>query len=195
MPIAIDWCWPLGSHVAVLDGRTAICDLEMGCGGQQVNHWCSSHEGKLCCNCGIGSSHKMARAAVLDGFKPEFGDAPDCLESRKAFGWSIAKPDLEQANKIMEIIDEGCQAGALSCASTVGYMRDGVSARELFEIVKIAAACNRPCSMHFRGTPGTEVAEVNGIQELMCNAVALGTSAIACREFRCFQTFVINFRL
>jgi len=161
----------------------------MGCGGQQVEHWYSSREGKLYANYGIGSSHEMARAVVLDGFKPKYGDAPDMPESRKNFGWSMVKPDLEQANKIMEIIDEGCQAGAISVASTVGYMRDGVSARELFEIVKVAAAYNRPSSMHFRGTPGTEVAEVNGIQELLCNAVALGTPAIACRKFRCFQTF------
>jgi N-acyl-D-glutamate deacylase len=140
----------LGSHIGVLDGRTTICDLEMACGGQQVDHWYSSREGKLYANYGIGSPREMARAVVLDGFKPKYGDAPDMPESRKNFGWSMTKPDLEQANKIMEIIDQGRQAGAISVASTVGYMRDGVSARELFEIVKVAAAYNRPCSMHFR---------------------------------------------
>jgi len=70
--------------------------------------------------------------------------------------------------------------GAIAISSTVGYMRAGVSARELFEVVKIAANYNRPTACHFRGTPGNEVMEVNGIQELLANAAALGSPAIAC---------------
>ena len=34
--------------------------------------------------------------------------------------------------------------------------------------------------MHFRGTPGTDVAETNGIQEMLANAAALNAPAIAC---------------
>jgi hypothetical protein len=70
--------------------------------------------------------------------------------------------------------------GAIAISSTVGYMRSGVSAREMFEITKIGANYNRPTACHFRYTPGTEVSEVNGIQELLTNAAALGAPAIAC---------------
>jgi len=169
----------MGSHFAVLDGRTTIMELELGCHGNKVDEWYKSRENKLYSNFAIGSSHEFARAEVLDGFKPVLGDAIDAKESRKANGWTATKPDLEQANKILEIIDNGLQAGALGVSSTVGYMRQGVSAREIFEIVKVGAAFNRPTAMHFRGTPGAEVEEVNGIQELLCNALALGSPAVS----------------
>jgi hypothetical protein len=35
-------------------------------------------------------------------------------------------------------------------------------------------------AFHVRGTPGSEVEEVNGYQELLANAAALGCPAIAC---------------
>lgn len=172
--------YPLGTHLGVLDGRTSLFDLEMGCVGNKVDYWYKSRENALYCNYGTGSSHELARASVLDGFKAVHGDTLDARESRKASGWTATKPDLQQANKILELVDEGFQAGAVGASSTVGYMREGVSAREIFELVKVAAAYGCPTAMHFRGTPGTEVAEVNGIQELLCNAVALGAPAIAC---------------
>lgn len=154
-------------------------DLEMGCNGNKVDDWYKAHENTLYCNYGVGSSHEFARSQVLDGFKPVEGTVLDAVESRKAHGWSDTKPDLEQVNKIIEIIDKGLQDGALGVSSTVGYMRKGVSAREIFEIVKVGADYNRPTAMHFRGTPGTEVEEVNGIQELLCNALALHAPAVS----------------
>jgi hypothetical protein len=64
--------------------------------------------------------------------------------------------------------------------STLGYMRDGVSAREVFEIQRAAAHYGRPSAFHFRYTPGTDTQESNGIQEMLANAAALGAPAIAC---------------
>jgi hypothetical protein len=58
-------------------------------------------------------------------------------------------------------------------------MREGVSTREIYELQKLAGAYGRQIGMHFRGTPGNDVAEVNGIQEMLSNAAALGTPAIA----------------
>jgi len=177
----VHWIYPLGSHISVLDGRTSIFELEYGCAGSKVDEWYKSREGKLYCNYGTGSSHEHARAAVLDGFTPAYGDGLDGIKLRGGgSGWSSVKPDFDQLDKILEIVDLGLQAGAVGVSSTLGYMRDGVSSREAFELVKVGAAYNRPTAMHFRGTPGTEVAEVNGIQELLCNAVAMGAPAIAC---------------
>jgi N-acyl-D-glutamate deacylase len=59
-------------------------------------------------------------------------------------------------------------------------MRDGVSGREFFELQKLAGLFGRQTGAHFRYTPGTEVTESNGIQELLANAAALGTPALAC---------------
>jgi N-acyl-D-glutamate deacylase len=58
-------------------------------------------------------------------------------------------------------------------------MREGVSAREIYELQKLSGLYGRQISIHFRRTPGNDVDEVNGIQEMLANAAALGTPAIA----------------
>lgn len=175
------WPRPMGAKLAVRDGRTTIIDLEFGAYGNCVAKWYDDMAGTMYCNYGVGSSHEGARAIVLDGFKAgTYGDVLDGTLSRVNQGWSRTQPTLEQGNQILEIVDEGLMAGAVGCSSTVGYMRTGVSAREIFELQKLGGAYGRPTAMHFRGTPGTEVSEVNGIQELLANAAALGAPAIAC---------------
>jgi hypothetical protein len=59
-------------------------------------------------------------------------------------------------------------------------MRDGVSAREFFEVQKLAGRYGRQTGAHFRYTPGTDTTETNGIQELLANAAALDAPALTC---------------
>ena len=89
-------------------------------------------------------------------------------------------PNLEQGNQILSLMDEGLRQGGIGIGSTVGYMRQGVSTREIFELQKLAGLYGRQIGMHFRNTPGNDVQEVNGIQEMLANAAALGAPAIAC---------------
>lgn len=167
-----------GAKVALRDGRTTLMDLEMGTLGTKVDEWYKAREGKWPVNFGAASAHEFARALVLDGY--ECIDTSDATNSRKAgTGWSSKKPSLEEGNKILEVIDEGLAAGAIGCGSTLGYMRDGVSAREFFEIQRVAGLYGRQTGAHFRYTPGSEVTEANGIQELLANASALGAPALA----------------
>jgi len=77
-------------------------------------------------------------------------------------------------------MDEGLQAGGLGIGSTLGYMRNGVSPREFFELQKLAGLYGRQTGAHFRYTPGTDTTEANGIQELLANAAALDAPALAC---------------
>jgi N-acyl-D-glutamate deacylase len=58
-------------------------------------------------------------------------------------------------------------------------MRDGVSAREFFELQRLAGRYGRQGGAPFRYTPGTDTTEANGIQELLANAAALGAPALA----------------
>jgi N-acyl-D-glutamate deacylase len=95
-------------------------------------------------------------------------------------GWSLTRPTLEQGNEILRVIDAGLAAGAIGMGSTLGYMRDGVSAREVFELQRLAGLYGRPSAFHFRYTPGTDTSEANGIQEMLANAASLGAPAIAC---------------
>ena len=167
-------------RLMVRDGRTTIMDLESGAYGPKVGEWYKAREGKTPINFGVSSSHEFARASVLDGFEDwEFYNTPDALRSRVKQGWSKTRPTLEQGNQILAEMDEGLRLGAIGVGSTLGYMRDGVSAREVFEIQKLAGSYGRQTGLHFRGTPGNDVQETNGIQEMLANAAAMNAPAIA----------------
>jgi N-acyl-D-glutamate deacylase len=131
-------------------------------------------------NYGCAVSHEAARAMIIDGSDGDYmKDGPlAAYETRKKTGWSVTRPTLEQGNKILEEIDKGLQAGAPGIGSTVGYMRSGVSAREMFEVQKVGARYGRATGAHTRYTLGTDTSEVNGAQELIANAIALGAPAI-----------------
>jgi len=172
---------PYQYRLNLRDGRTTILDLEIGAHGPKLNEWYKRHEGKTPLNYGVAVAHEFARAEVLDGFKDwKYLYSPDAGESRSTKdGWSKTRPTLEQGNQILSLIDEGLQQGGLGIGSTVGYMRQGVSAREIFELQKLGALYGRFIGMHFRYTPGDDTQETNGIQEMLANAAALGAPAIA----------------
>lgn len=167
-------------RLMVRDGRTTILDLEVGAYGPLLDKWYKNHEGKSPINYGVAVSHEFARAAVLDGFKDwKYINTPDAIRSRYGSGWTKTRPTLEQGNEILKNLDAGLCQGGIGIGSTVGYMREGVSAREIFELQKLSGLYGRQIGMHFRNTPGNDVQEINGIQEMLANAAALGTPAIA----------------
>ncbi len=162
------------------DGRTTIMDLELGAHGPKINEWYKRREGNAPLNFGVAVSHEFARSEILDGYKDwKYLYSPDAIKSRIKQGWSKTRPTLEQGNQILALVDEGLQQGGLGIGSTVGYMREGVSTREIFELQKLSGRYGRFINMHFRYTPGDDVGEVNGIQEMLANAAALGSPAIA----------------
>lgn len=172
------WPSPMGYKLGLRDGRTTFMELEAGVLGPYVAEWYGKREGQTQANFGCSSSHEAARGLVIDGNRAE--EINDFIKLRAAKGWSHHKVNLQEGNEILRTMDEGLQAGALGVGSTLGYMRDAVSAREAFEMQKLAGAYGRQTGYHFRYTPGTEITEANGIQELLANAAALGAPAIAC---------------
>ena len=183
-PGFIDTHWhytrPWSNKLALRDGRTTVLDLEVGTHGPYIDQWYKERKGKNQTNYGQAVAHEFARSEVLDGYKGA-QDCPSAEKTRAAgTGWSSKLPNLEEGNRIFQLLDEGLQAGGLGIGSTVGYMRAGVSAREFFELQRLAGLYGRLTAAHFRYTPGTEVTESNGIQELLANAAALGTPALAC---------------
>ncbi len=171
---------PMGYSLGLRDGLTSSMDLEMGCAGSYIADWYEAHKGVTQANYGIAVSHEFARAMVIDGSDGDYLlDGPiAALETRKKNGWSATRPTLEQGNAILQEIDKGLQAGAVGIGSTVGYMREGVSTREMFEVQKVGARYDRATGAHTRYTLGTDVTENNGAQELVANALALGAPAI-----------------
>lgn len=171
---------PYAYRLMLRDGRTTIMDLEIGSYGPTVDKFYKMREGNSPVNFGVSVAHEFARAAVLDGFSDwKYMYTPDALKSRVKQGWSATRPTLEQGNRILADMDEGLRQGGLGIGSTVGYMRAGVSSREIFELQRLAGRYGRFIDMHFRLTPGDDVQEVMGIQEMLANAAALGSPAIA----------------
>lgn len=171
---------PYAYRLMVRDGRTTIMDLELGAYGPRIDEWYDRREGNASINFGVAVSHEFARASVLDGHDSwEYLYSPDAIKARVKQGWSKTRPTLEQGNQILAEMDEGLQKGGIGVGSTVGYMREGVSTREIFEIQKLSGLYGRGISMHFRYTPGDDVGETNGIQEMLANAAALGSPATA----------------
>ncbi len=171
---------PVGYSLGLRDGLTTSMDFEMGCAGSYMAEWYEARAGVTVANYGCAVSHESARAMIIDGSDGDYlKDGPiSALTTRKKTGWSVTRPTLEQGNAILEELDKGLQAGAPGIGSTVGYMREGVSSREMYEVQKVAARYDRPTGAHTRYTLGTDTTENNGAQELVANALALGAPAI-----------------
>jgi len=183
-PGFIDTHWhydrPWSNKLALRDGRTTVLDLEIGTHGPYIDQWYKEREGNNQVNYGQAVGHEFARSEALDGFK-DGQDVRSAANSRAVGnGWCCRRPTLEEGNRILQLLDEGLQAGGLGIGSTLGYMRDGVSPREFFELQVLAGRYGRQTGAHFRYTPGTDTTEANGIQELLTNAAALGAPALAC---------------
>jgi N-acyl-D-glutamate deacylase len=168
-PGFIDTHWhydrPWSNKLALRDGRTTALDLEIGTHGPYIDQWYREREGNNQVNYGQAVGHEFARAVVLDGFEGA-QDVRTAVESRKGDGWCCKRPTLEEGNRILQLLDEGLQAGGLGIGSTLGYMRDGVSPREFFEVQRLAGHYGRQTGAHFRYTPGTDTTETNGIQDV-----------------------------
>ncbi|WEM44792.1 aminoacylase (plasmid) [Photobacterium sp. DA100] len=176
------WQAPLGYKIGLRDGLTSSMDLEEGCAGTTLGAWYQERIGKTAVNFGCASSHELARAIVLDGLQEkDVSQGPmSAFETRKGTGWSSAKPSLEQGNEILRIIDKGLQDGGVGIGSTLGYMREGVTTRELYEVQKVGARYGRHTAVHTRFTPDSATFENLGTQEVIANALSLGAPAMIC---------------
>jgi N-acyl-D-glutamate deacylase len=174
------WQRVMGYKIALRDGVTTSFDLEYGTLGSKVADWYAEREGKTQMNYGTASSHEGARSAVLDEC-PQAYDAPAALDCRANFtGWSDTIPTLEQGNQILQIIDQGLADGAIGAAATLGYFRNGATAREVFEVQKVSGRYGRQYGAHNRYTVGNSTTEPNGAQEIIANGLALGAPVLVC---------------
>ena len=120
---------------------------------------------------------------VLDGMAiDEPADGTDFAALRNASyeengkpDWAVTTASLEQINQMLANMDRDLQAGAIGVASTTGYMANGVTTLELFNVQKVAANYDRVYASHVRllgnGKPPTEA--TLGAFEQIANGVAL----------------------
>jgi len=174
------WQRTMGYKIALRDGVTTSFDLEFGTVGSRVDEWYAERDGKSQTNYGTSSSHEGARSQVIDQC-PEMYDAPGGLACRGKYkGWADTTPTLDQSNEILKVIDQGLADGAVGIGATLGYFRNGASAREVFEVQKVGARYGRQYGAHNRQTMGTATTEPIGAQEIIANGVALGAPVLVC---------------
>jgi len=177
---------PWGIRASLRDGVTSPMDLEYG--NINTGEWYAAREGKWIVNFAAAASHEMQRMRVLDGLVFEGGDdAQGGLKARGASydengipDWAETQPTLEQINDIMAGIDEELRQGALTSASTMGYMAVGASTLEVFNLQKAAANYNRGSSFHVRllGNSKPPYEGNLGNLEQMANGAALGAPVL-----------------
>ena len=174
------WQRTMGYKIALRDGVTTSFDLEFGTVGSRVDEWYAERDGKSQANYGTASSHEGARSEVIDKCA-EMYDAPGGLACRSKYnGWAETLPTLDQGNEILRIVDQGLADGAIGIGATLGYFRDGASAREVYEVQKVGARYGRQYGAHNRQTMGTSTTEPIGAQEIIANGVSLGAPVLVC---------------
>jgi len=174
------WQRTMGYKIALRDGVTTTFDLEFGTVGSRVDEWYAEREGKSQSNYGTSSSHEGARSQVIDQCE-EMYDAPGGLACRAKYtGWADTTPTLDQSNEILKVIDQGLADGAVGVGATLGYFRNGASAREVFEVQKVGARYGRQYGAHNRQTMGNSTTEPIGAQEIIANGISLGAPVLVC---------------
>ncbi|AQQ66338.1 aminoacylase [Microbulbifer agarilyticus] len=171
----------LSMKMAARDGVTTGMDLEIG--AININDWYAAKKNKWPVNYGVGISQEGVRMLVHD---PEakiqgWQDAPTILGPlQKATtadgvaGWASKVSNREEMNQILQLLDEGFAQGAINLASTTAYMREGLTAQEMYESQKLAADWGRFTASHTRyhGSSSDPEAE-QGANELIANAFVL----------------------
>ena len=141
--------------MSMMDGVTTGLDLELG--ALNIEAWYKREAGKWPMNYGQAVSQEMARMVIHDGLEINGPvDATDVFPLRAKSvedgveGWSVTISDLEQMNKITQILDENLRQGALGVGSTIGYASTGISTYEMFEAQRAAARYGRLTAAHSR---------------------------------------------
>ncbi len=178
----------LSIRLCALDGVTTGMDLEMG--ATLIDKWYAAKKDAWPLNYGTSASREAARMMVLDpGFDySEPIDAPGLFAKRDeiakkggANSWSETRSSLEQMNQINALLDEWLRQGALGVASTVGYVRTGISTYEMFEAQKTAARYGRLTAAHtrFHASSVRPTEGPLGYDELILNGVAAGAPTLS----------------
>ena len=177
---------PWGVKASLRDGVTTPLDLELGT--INVDDWYAAREGKWAANYGAAASHEFHRMRVLDKMPiADPADGSDFARLRNASyegddtpDWAVTKASIDELNTMLANIDEELRAGAVGIASTTGYMANGVTTLELFNVQKVAANYGRVYASHVRllgnSNPPTEA--TLGAFEQIANGVALGQPLI-----------------
>jgi N-acyl-D-glutamate deacylase len=171
-----------GVKLLLRDGVTSPMDLEYG--NINAAKWYAERKGRWPVNYAAAASHELHRMRVLDKMpleKPLDAEGGilargDSYKENDVPDWAETIPTLDQLNQILSGIDEELREGALTAATTMGYMAKGATTFEVFNLQKAAANYGRANSSHVRllGNSKPPYEGNLGNLEQMANAAALG---------------------
>jgi len=171
--------------VLAYDGLTTLLDTEGG--GADVTRFYDAKKDNALLNYGIGVGHEAIRRVVMDAVDVEISSDPtDSYASRGVAeedghgSWALDIPTEEQYEQIYTMVEQGLRGGAVSVASSVGYMGYGVPPKEMFMLQKIAKKYERFLGCHTRFGPTESLPKHYslGTREVIANAVALDGALI-----------------
>jgi hypothetical protein len=175
-----------GVKASLRDGVTTPLDLEVGT--INVGEWYAARDGQWPANYGAAASHEFHRMQVMDQLPIDGpADGNDFARLRNASydengvpDWAVTRASLDQLNQMLANIDEDLGDGALGIASTTGYMANGVTTFELFNVQKTAANYDRFYASHVRllGNSAPPAEATLGALEQIANGVALNQPLI-----------------
>ena len=179
-----------GGKMRLRDGVTTSLDLEVG--ALNVGEWYESRAGRWQTNYGVAASHEYVRMVVLDGLElnepldaQSIGPTRAAAEAKDGIAHYVSTvPDGNQLSEIVERVENELRQGALGLGSTIGYMIEGVSSEEMWELQRTAARYGRGTYSHVRflgnNRPPTE--GTLGLAEALANALALDAPLMAVHD-------------
>jgi len=182
---------PFGVRMALRDGVTTAMDLEQG--AISIAEWYEK-KAKTGMPLNYGTVYIMlgARMMVHDPEVKITGpiDVPHLFQfinqSAKdgVPGWSVTRSNIEQMNKVMQLMDEGLREGALGIGVGAAYMAPGMTSYEQFETQRTAARYGRLTSAHTRFHMGSETPTEApiGVDEVLVNAMLLKAPFLLCHD-------------
>ena len=172
--------------MSLRDGVTTPLDLELGT--INTEGWYAQRKGKWPVNFGAAVSHEFHRMRVLDKMPiPGPTDGSDFARLRNGSyeendkpDWAVTVASLDQLNEMLANLDQDLRVGALGIASTTGYMGNGVTTFELFNVQKASANYGRLYASHVRllGNTKPPTEATLGAFEQIANGVALNQPLI-----------------
>jgi len=165
-------------RMQVMQGVTTMLELESGV--LPISDWYDAQaEKKLPINYGAASAWTFARIATFTGTRPEatskyFQDA----QGRTDWKMEIATP--EQQEKILQLVEQGLDQGALGIGINAGYA-PGYGQKEYYALAELAAERGVATFTHVRYASNAEPeSSFEAVQELIGNAAITGAHMHVC---------------
>ena len=165
-------------RMQAMQGVTTMLELESGV--LPINQWYEAQsQKKLPLNYGAAAGWTYARIATFSGTKPE-ATVEYFQNAQKDHDWKMEIATPEQEEKILTLVEEGINQGALGIGINAGYA-PGYGQKEYYALAKMAAKYDIATFTHVRYASNMEPkSSYEAIKELISNSALTGAHMHVC---------------